>query len=279
MQIVRTIAALRDRVADWKKDALKVAVVPTMGALHEAHLALVRRAKASADRTIVTIFVNPTQFNDPRDLANYPRTDERDHALLRREAVDLVFAPEPSEIYPKGFATKVFVAGVSEGLCGAFRPGHFEGVATVVAKLLLQTQADLAIFGEKDYQQLHVIRRVVRDLDIPVTIVAEPTFRESDGLALSSRNVLLSPEERRVAPKLSEALLRAAREMKQGHAAADVLARARRSILEAGFSTVQYLELRAEKDLRPLDGPSEPARLLVAAILGNVRLIDNVPVS
>lgn len=279
MHVAKTIDALRRQVAVWKKDRLKVAVVPTMGALHEAHLALVRRAKSSAGRTIVTIFVNPTQFNDARDLANYPRTDATDEALLKQEAVDLVFAPDAKEMYPGGFSTTVTVAGVSEGLCGAFRPGHFEGVATVVAKLLIQTQADLAIFGEKDYQQLHVVRRMTRDLDIPVTIVSEPTVREPDGLAMSSRNMRLTQAERRQAPKLAEALLRAAREISQGEAVADVLARARRSIIEAGFSSVQYLELRAEKDLRPLDGPNEPGRLLVAAILGNVRLIDNVPVS
>lgn len=278
MLVARTIASLRATVAEWKKRGQKIALVPTMGALHEAHLTLLRSAKSQADRTIVSVFVNPAQFNDAADLANYPRTDAQDEALLVRENADLMFLPPPGEVYPPGYATTVTVKDVSEGLCGTFRPGHFEGVATVVAKLFNQTQADIAFFGEKDYQQLHVIRRMARDLDIPVTIVGHPTVRESDGLAMSSRNTRLSLAQRQQAPKLSQALFRAARAINQGRPVQATLAETARSLVDAGFSTVEYLELRAESTLRPLTAPSEPARLLAAAILGSVRLIDNVAV-
>jgi pantoate--beta-alanine ligase len=279
MRIVRTVAALRETVAAWKRNGERVAVVPTMGALHAAHMSLVRAARTHGDRTIVTIFVNPTQFNDPTDLANYPRTEAADEALLRAETVDLVFAPSAEEMYPRGFATTVSVAGVSDDLEGAFRPGHFAGVATVVAKLLAQTQADAALFGEKDFQQLLVIRRMARDLDIPVTIVGCPTVRESDGLALSSRNARLSPQDRKVAPRLSAALFSAAREISEGGDAAKAIAAARETVLASGFAKIDYIELRSEADLRPLERASEPARLLAAAFLGKVRLIDNVPVA
>jgi pantoate--beta-alanine ligase len=278
MQIARTIGTLRTTVAEWKKGGQKIAVVPTMGALHEAHLALVRNAKSCADRTIVTIFVNPTQFNNASDLANYPRRESDDEALLRREGIDLMFAPNQNQMYPEDYSTTVTVTGASDGLCGTFRPGHFDGVATVVAKLFNQTQADFAIFGEKDYQQLHVVRRMARDLDIPITIVGHPTVRERDGLAMSSRNARLTPAERLQAPKLSETLFRAAREIAKGRPVHEALASARLSLADAGFSPLEYFELRAEKDLRPLEVPSEPARLLAAGYLGKVRLIDNAAV-
>lgn len=278
MPIVRTVADLRRAVAAWKAAKERVALVPTMGALHDGHLALVRLAREHAGRTIATIFVNPKQFNDPKDLANYPRTEAKDEAMLRAEGVDLVFAPAPAEMYPDDFSTNIVVGKVSEGLCGAYRPGHFEGVATVVTKLFNQSQADLAVFGEKDYQQLHVIRRLVRDLDIPVEIVPCPTVRESDGLAMSSRNQRLSPEDRRIAPAMAHALTDAAREIAAGKAAREVIVAARERIVAAGYAKVEYLELRAESDLRPLDRASEPARLLAAAHLGPVRLIDNVAV-
>jgi pantoate--beta-alanine ligase len=277
MQVARTIASLRTTVAAWKAQGLSIAVVPTMGALHEAHLTLVRSAKTHAQRTIVTVFVNPTQFNDKADLANYPRTDEQDEALLAREAADLMFLPGPQEIYPDGFATTVAVKGVSEGLCGTFRPGHFEGVATVVAKLLIQSGADVALFGEKDYQQLHVVRRMARDLDLPVAIIGHPTVRENDGLAMSSRNARLTPAERLVAPHLSQTLFAAARDIARGRDLGQTLEGAKRALSDAGFGPVEYLELRAECDLRPLASFSEPARLLTAAFLGRIRLIDNVP--
>lgn len=279
VSIVRTLAGLRSAVAGWRREGATIAVVPTMGALHEGHLSLVRAALARAERVIVTLFVNPRQFNSAADLAAYPRTENDDAAKLAPLGAHMLYAPAAEEIYPQGFATTVSVAGVSEGLCGAFRPGHFDGVATVVAKLLLQTGADLAFFGEKDFQQLLVVRRMARDLDIPVEIVACPTVREADGLALSSRNVRLSPAERAIAPKLAEVLVATSRRLASGAAAEPALREAGAAILAAGFDRVEYLELRAEQDLAPLDGLRRPARLLVAAWLGETRLIDNVEVA
>ena len=200
MKIVRNVSDLRATIAGWKLDRQKSTLVPTMGALHRGHLEIVRMARTLAERTIVSIFVNPIQFNNPSDLANYPRTLEADARLLEDAGVDLLFAPKQADMYPDGFATKVSVARLSEGLCGAFRPGHFEGVATVVAKLFNQSGADYAVLGEKDYQQLHVVRRMTVDLDIPIGIIAHPTVREADGLAMSSRNTRLTLDERKVAP-------------------------------------------------------------------------------
>lgn len=279
MKTVTTVADLRQVVSGWKAANLRSTLVPTMGALHKGHLEIVRMARTLTERTIVSIFVNPIQFNNPSDLANYPRTLEADSGLLDEAGVDLLFAPTQTEMYPDGFATKVSVARVSEGLCGAFRPGHFEGVATVVSKLFNQSQADFAVLGEKDYQQLHVVRRMTRDLDIPIGIVAHPTVREADGLAMSSRNTRLTPEERRLAPELFRQLTIAAEAFRQGRAAHEIYAAARKAIMAAGFSAVEYFELRAEQDLLPLQSLSEPARLLVAANLGRVRLIDNVAVA
>ncbi|MFI0849574.1 pantoate--beta-alanine ligase [Mesorhizobium sp. IMUNJ 23232] len=276
--IVRTVAELRVIVADWRRQGMKVAVVPTMGALHAGHLSLVRAALAEADRVIVTLFVNPKQFNNAADLAAYPRTEHEDAAKLAPTGADVLYAPDAGEIYPDGFATTVSVGGVSEGLCGAYRPGHFDGVATVVAKLFLQTGADLAFFGEKDFQQLHVVRRMARDLDIPITVVGCPTVRETDGLAMSSRNVRLSLAEREVAPRLASTLLEAAKKLSGGAPVDQTLAEARTAILTAGFKQVEYLELRAEEDLLPLQNLDRPARLLVAAWLGETRLIDNFKV-
>lgn len=276
--IVRTLAGLRATVAGWRREGAAVAVVPTMGALHEGHLSLVRAALDRADRVIVTLFVNPKQFNSAADLAAYPRTEDDDAAKLAPLGAHMLYAPGAEEIYPEGFATTVSVSGVSEGLCGAFRPGHFDGVATVVAKLFLQTGADLAFFGEKDFQQLLVVRRMARDLDIPIEIVGCPTVREADGLALSSRNVRLSPAERAKAPKLAEALVAASRQLASGAPVGATLDEARAAILAAGFDRVEYLELRAADDLAPLDVLDRPARLLVAAWLGETRLIDNLEV-
>ena len=278
MKTVTTVADLRQVVNGWKAQGLKSTLVPTMGALHKGHLEIVRMARTLTERTIVSIFVNPIQYNNPSDLANYPRTLEADSDLLDEAGVDLLFAPTQTEMYPDGFATKVTVARVSEGLCGAFRPGHFEGVATVVSKLFNQSQADFAVLGEKDYQQLHVVRRMTRDLDIPIGIVAHPTVRETDGLAMSSRNTRLTPDERRLAPVLFRQLTIAADAFRQGKPAQEIYAAARTAILASGFSAVEYFELRAEQDLMPLQALSEPARLLVAANLGRVRLIDNIPV-
>jgi len=276
--IIRRRDELRATVAVWKSAGARVGVVPTMGALHEGHLSLVRAARAGADRVIVTLFVNPRQFNNAADLAAYPRTEAEDVAKLAPFGVDMVYAPDPEEIYPEGFATTISVSGVSEGLCGAFRPGHFDGVATVVAKLLIQTGAERAFFGEKDYQQLLLVRRMARDLDLPVEIVGCPTVREDDGLALSSRNVRLSLQARRKAPALATALHRAAAAIAAGGAVVATLAEAEAAILAAGYERLEYLELRRAGDLTAAADAEAPSRLLAAAWLDGVRLIDNVAV-
>ncbi|WP_186392490.1 MULTISPECIES: pantoate--beta-alanine ligase [unclassified Pannonibacter] len=278
LETINRLAALRARTAGWRREGLTIGVVPTMGALHDGHLSLVRTALTRTDRVIVTLFVNPKQFNNAADLAAYPRTVESDAAKLTPLGTHVLYAPEVEEIYPDGFATNVSVSGVSEGLCGAHRPGHFDGVATVVSKLLLQTGADLAFFGEKDFQQLQVVKRMVRDLDIPVEIVPCPTVRETDGLAMSSRNVRLSAQARSTAAALPAVLFAAAERLSGGEAAESVLADARAAIAAAGFGDLEYLELRAESDLTPLSRADRPARLLAAVWLDGVRLIDNVEV-
>lgn len=276
--VLRTVAELRARVSDWKAAGETVGVVPTMGALHEGHLSLARRARAACDRVIVTIFVNPRQFNNPADLEKYPRTEAQDAALLASVGVDAVFAPGPEEVYPRGFATNVSVSGVSEPLEGAHRPGHFDGVATVVAKLFGMTRADRAFFGEKDWQQLMVVQRLVADLNIPVTIEGCATVREADGLALSSRNRRLSVEGRARAPALVRAMQAAAEAMRGGRSVPEALAEARAAVLAAGFETVDYLELRTADLLLPIEQLQGEGRLLAAATLDGVRLIDNIPV-
>jgi pantoate--beta-alanine ligase len=277
--ILRSVAALREQVAVWRKAGLRVAFVPTMGALHDGHLSLVKAGLAEADRVLVSIFVNPTQFGPNEDFAAYPRTEEADVAKLRSAGANAVYAPSVEEMYPQGASTSVHVAGVSDGLCGTFRPGHFDGVATVVSKLLNQAQPDVALFGEKDFQQLQVIRRLVRDLDLPVVIRGVATLREADGLAMSSRNAYLSPIERATAPALHRVLSDAAARLKGGAEAAPVLREGIEAIIEAGFGSVDYLELRAAEDLAPLGRLDRPARLIVAARLGRARLIDNIPVN
>lgn len=275
--LIRSIAKLRHLVTDWKRSGANIGVVPTMGALHEGHLSLVRAAAATTDRVIVTVFVNPKQFNNPGDLQAYPQTEKEDARKLAPFGVDAIFAPNAAEMYPRGFATTVSVAGVSEGLCGARRAGHFDGVATIVTKLLMQTGADFAFFGNKDYQQLQVVRRLVQDLDIPCKIIGCPTVREGDGLAMSSRNALLSPDERSLAAKLHKALIDAALALERGADVLSVIKRAQAEILAGGFGPVEYLELRDAETLTPISQLDRPARLLAAAYLGNVRLIDNVP--
>lgn len=277
--IVRTRADLRETVAAWRAEGHLVGLVPTMGALHEGHLSLVRAALEKTGRVVVTLFVNPKQFNNAADLAAYPRTEIADAAKLGPAGAHLLYAPDASEIYPEGFATTVSVAGVSADLEGAYRPGHFDGVATVVAKLFLQSGADFAFFGEKDFQQLMVVRRMTRDLDIPIDVIACETVRGPDGLAMSSRNVRLSPAERRVAPALARALNEAAASIGSGAPVGPALDRARSAIAAAGFRDIDYLELRSEDDFSPLTEASRPRRLLVAAWLGQVRLIDNVRVA
>ena len=276
--ILRRLDELRAMTRPWTLAGARIGVVPTMGALHGGHLSLVAEARALCDRVIVTIFVNPRQFNNPDDLANYPRTEEEDARKLRRFDVDALWVPEPDQMYPPHFATTVSVAGLTDVMEGAARPGHFDGVATVVTKLLSQTAATDAFFGEKDFQQFLVVRRMAADLDLPVTIHPCPTIRDIDGLALSSRNLLLSDRARTVAPRLHEEMQGVAEGLSTGETLADLRARAVAQLGRSGFSTVDYLDLRAQDDLAPLDAPTRPARLFAAAWLGGVRLIDNIAV-
>ena len=276
-EIVRRVSDLRGMVRAWKAAGSVVGVVPTMGALHDGHLSLVRAAKAECERVIVTIFVNPKQFNNPDDLKKYPRTEAADAALLTSVGVDVIFAPAPEEVYPTGFATTVSVAGVAEPLEGALRPGHFDGMATVVAKLFGMTMADRAYFGQKDWQQLQVVKRLVRDLNMPVWIVGCETVREPDGLAMSSRNVRLAGS-RPQAPALYAAMTRAARTIRAGGDAAKVLAECEADILAAGFQQIEYIDLRDASSLGQTEEMDRPLRLLAAVWLGGVRLIDNIPV-
>jgi pantoate--beta-alanine ligase len=279
MVVARNIAALRRTAAGWREAREGIGLVPTMGAIHDGHLALVRAARAQCRRVVASLFVNPKQFGPAEDLAAYPRSEAADLAAFAGAGVDLAYVPDAAEMYPPGFATTVEVGGVSQGLDGAARPGHFAGVATVVTKLLLQTLPDVAFFGEKDYQQLLVVQRLVRDLDIPVRIAGVATVREPDGLALSSRNIYLSEEERRTAPLLYRVLCRAAAELRQHpDAVAAVLERGAATLRAAGFA-VDYLELRGAADLVPLARLAAPGRLLAAARLGRTRLIDNIPVA
>lgn len=279
-RVAATVAELRAVVAEWRAGgAGRVGVVPTMGYLHAGHMALAAAARARCARAVATIFVNPAQFGPAEDLATYPRDLDGDLAKLGAAGVDAAFVPEAAEMYPAGFATTVSVAGLSAGLCGAARPGHFDGVATVVAKLLLQCGADEAFFGEKDYQQLKVVERLARDLDIPAAIVPVATVREADGLAVSSRNVRLSPAQRAAAPALFRALEAAARTFARGAPAAEAEAAGRARLAGAGFDRVDYLECRDAATLAPVDRLEAPARVLGAARLGAVRLIDNVPVA
>ncbi len=276
--VVRSVAEMRLMVRGWKAAGQIIGVVPTMGALHEGHLSLARAATAECDRVIVTIFVNPRQFNNPDDLTKYPRTEQADAALLATVGVDAIFAPLPDEVYPAGFATTVSVSGVAEPMEGALRPGHFDGVATVVTKLFGMTLADRAYFGQKDWQQLRVVNRLVRDLNLPVWIVGCETIREGDGLAMSSRNARLSAEARKTAPVLFAAMTRAAQAIRSGVEPGLALAACSAEIAGAGFESVEYIELRDAASLGPAEGLDRPLRLLAAAWLGGVRLIDNIPV-
>lgn len=278
--IVRTVAELRSQVAAWKGAGERVALTPTMGALHDGHLSLVTLAKTKAERVVASVFVNPTQFGPNEDFDAYPRDEARDAALLAGAGCDLLFAPTVREMYPDGFSTTVTVTGVSEPLDGAARPGHFAGVATIVSKLLLQCGPDVAVFGEKDYQQLQVIKRLVRDLDIPVEIVGAPTSRLEDGLARSSRNAYLSPAEREVAGRMNVALADAVRRLKAGESVERVEATGIAALERAGFQRIDYFEVRNADDLsHPGPGPlAVPARILAAAMIGKTRLIDNMAV-
>lgn len=277
LPLARTVAELRAAVGAWKAAGLRVAFVPTMGALHEGHLSLVRLGLERADRVVASIFVNPAQFAPHEDFDAYPRGEDRDAGLLAAAGCHLLYAPTGREMYPAGFATSVAVAGVSEPLEGVSRPHFFGGVATVVAKLLIQCGPDAAIFGEKDYQQLLVIRRMARDLDLAVEIVGGPTAREADGLAMSSRNAYLTADQRARAVALPAAMRTAVERLRAGEAVADVEAAAVAALTEAGFGKVDYVEVRDGETLARLGpGPAAPgARLFVAAWMGGTRLIDN----
>ncbi|HVY35072.1 MAG TPA: pantoate--beta-alanine ligase [Caulobacteraceae bacterium] len=281
LPIARTVADLRGTLDAWGAAGQTIGMVPTMGALHDGHLSLIAHTRARADRVIASIFVNPTQFAPGEDFDAYPRGEARDAALLASAGCDLLFAPGAQEMYPPGFATTITVSGVSEPLDGRARPAHFSGVATVVAKLLIQARPDVAVFGEKDYQQLLVIKRLARDLDLPTQILGAPTVRAEDGLALSSRNAYLTPAEREIAASLNVVLLNLARALAEGAAVAPAEAEAVEALLAAGFESVDYIEARGADDLARLGpGPigQAPARVLAAARLGQTRLIDNRPV-
>ncbi len=276
--IIRPLAQMRGLIRRWKAHGETIGVVPTMGALHEGHLSLVRAARERCDRVIVTLFVNPRQFNSPEDFAKYPRTEQADAELLGPLAVDALFVPDGAEVYPPEHATRISVSGVTEPLEGAHRPGHFDGVATVVTLLFNMTQPDYAFFGEKDWQQLQLVRRLVADLKLPLEIVGCPCIRAADGLALSSRNQRLSGAARAQAAALPGALFDAARRIEAGEAVGQVLAGAETALTAAGIGPVEYLALRDAETLAEAR-PGRPARLLVAAWLDGVRLIDNVAVT
>ncbi|WP_170430908.1 pantoate--beta-alanine ligase [Ruegeria arenilitoris] len=276
--ILRRLADMRALTTEWHRNGETVGVVPTMGALHQGHLSLVEAAKAGTDRVIVTIFVNPKQFNNPEDLAKYPRTENEDAQKLAPYGVDAIYVPDPEEIYPRGFATNVSVAGLTDVMEGEFRPGHFDGVATVVAKLFLQTQADRAYFGEKDFQQLMVVRRMARDLDIPIEVIGCPTVREPSGLAMSSRNLRLSPDGLAIAANKHRIMQGVAQSLNAGAAFDALAAQAETDLLAAGFAQVEYIHLRCAETLEPLTHADRPARLFAAAWADGVRLIDNIPV-
>ncbi|MCC6466989.1 MAG: pantoate--beta-alanine ligase [Alphaproteobacteria bacterium] len=279
LSIARTVAALRERVAAWRAERLTVGLIPTMGALHEGHLSLVRAALAQCDRAVATIFVNPKQFGPKEDFAAYPRDEAADAAKLAGAGAHLLFTPSVAEMYPDGHATTVSVGSpLTEGLCGPFRPGHFAGVATVVSKLLLQALPDRAYFGEKDWQQLQVVKRFARDLDIPVAIEGVPTMREGDGLAMSSRNAYMSAGERRVAAALPRLMNETARRIAAGDPAAPALEAMSASLTSGGFTAIDYVTLADGATLRGLDRAAQGARLFAAAWIGRTRLIDNIPV-
>lgn len=278
MQTIRQINQLREEIAGLRAQNLRVALVPTMGALHAGHIALIEAAKHVADKVVASIFVNPKQFGPSEDLARYPRRELQDARMLSDAGCAILWLPSAEEMYPDGFATNISVSGVSDGLDGAARPGHFDGVATVVAKLFNQVRPDVALFGEKDFQQLAVIRRLVADLDFGIDIIGVPTQREDDGLALSSRNAYLAEDDRARAVTLPRALGVAARSIGRGNDPAAALATAEAALLSCGFDAVDYVALIDAETLVPTTDLGRPLRLLAAARIGGTRLIDNIAV-
>jgi pantoate--beta-alanine ligase len=270
---------LRLRVRLWRSKGDRIALVPTMGALHEGHLAHIRAAKAKAERVVVSIFVNPAQFAPHEDFGRYPRDLAKDRAMLERQGeADLIYAPGVREMYPQGFATRVAVEGPATGLEGDFRPHFFSGVATVVTKLFIHCAPDFATFGEKDYQQLLVVKRLVKDLDLPLGIIGVPTIREPDGLALSSRNAYLNAEQRNVAAHLNRVLRASAEQAKTGTPIPQTESEAAAALLTAGFDRVDYVAIRDAETLAPVNAVEKPARILAATRIGSIRLIDNMAV-
>jgi len=273
-----TVADLRLRVRTWRSEGRRIGLVPTMGALHEGHVSLVRIAQKTCDRIVTSIFVNPTQFAPNEDFSTYPRTFDDDVAKLADADCHLVWAPTPPEMYPEGFATRVVPAGAAEGLESDFRPHFFGGVATVCTKLFQQVTPDVAVFGEKDFQQLAVIRQIVRDLDMPLSIVGAPTVREADGLAMSSRNRYLSPDERRIAPLIHEVISGVAAHVLEGGVADTACSEAARRLTAGGFHKIDYIAVRDAATLGAYDPKNGAGRVLAAAWLGKTRLIDNIAI-
>jgi pantoate--beta-alanine ligase len=278
MQIIREMSDLDAALRPWRETGQRIALVPTMGALHAGHMALIEAAREEADRVVASIFVNPLQFGPGEDLDRYPRQEAEDAALLEHQGCDLLWVPTAEQLYPPSFATTVSVAGVSERWDGASRPGHFDGVATVVAKLFTSVRPDMAFFGEKDFQQLAVIRRMEADLGLGISVRAVPTVRDADGLALSSRNAYLSADERDRALALPRALEEARQAILGGEPVEAVLAPARQQLSDAGFSRIDYFALVDSATLEPVEKPAGEMRLIAAAVIGTTRLIDNIRV-
>ena len=279
MDIVRTVAELRSHVSMWRREGLSVALVPTMGSLHAGHLSLMKVGKERSDRVVATIFVNPLQFAPNEDFETYPRREDSDIRKLVQEDIDLLFAPDVSEMYRPNATTTISVGGLTDCLCALSRPGFFDGVATVVTKLLLQALPDIAIFGEKDYQQLLVIKRLATDLDIPVEIIGAPTIREEDGLALSSRNVYLDTKSRSIAPSMYNILTQYASDISNGNDIEKSLQLAKQNMQKSGFEKIEYLDLRSSQTLQACNDIKRPSRLFAAAWLGSTRLIDNLAIT